>query len=325
MRKYLLYFILVILIAMIAYIMATKQTGSLSENMAYLNMDNIEAVTAVEIKTGDGEGIYLTSESKSWLLENGKPASREGIFVLFQLIERLEVKVPIASNEEISIKKQNYIREVSLFREGILEYHFLLWKDTTSGTTYISEKPNSKLYMLGLRGKDLPFIWESFSVDKNYWQSHLLIHIPLTSIHSIEVLYPNNKEQSFKIIRQNNSQLTIGNPFFTKPVESFNIQEMEDYLHYFTGIEYEKKRQSTNIKIEDLKPMFELDIVDIKLNSIHIQGYPMQILDEQGNNTNTVDMYRFLAVKDENYNDIYLVKYAYFDPILKSLNDFLAK
>ncbi len=268
----------------------------------------------------------LAKENGVWRLNNTFKAKKEAIDLVLNMLQRLEVAAPVPHRyKAVAAKKlQNQGEFVQIYAGNHLMRSFYIDYDTSETLRTIYLKEGSKTpFILKLKGYSLSNISLLFSPQVRFWRDNLLFNFKPSDISVIQVDYPMNPSQSFKISIQSEDWPELAKTSTGESIKRVDIEHIRHYLYYFSGIEYQLP-DTGNLSLTDNDLLFaEIRITDVSDVSIQVRLYRKALKSGSGS-AQEYDLYNcFGRINEE--DEIISFKYVDIDPILKELNDFLKK
>lgn len=293
-------------------------------------IENIQDVDKIFLATTDGVTVTLNKEGEVWRVNNQYVARNIRIETLLKTAKNIAVKqkVPKVKQERIfknlathNIKAEFYIEE-----ELIKSYYIGAADGSTTGTyaLLINEETGENYnepfltHLLGFEG----YLTPRYEPDPSTWRDLKVFYFPKNGIESVELKYPNDPENSFKI-QLNDGRYQL---FANDQLLPSNELSLKKYLLNFKSIAAERliipSKKDSIEKSLGSQPWFELTVTNLLGKSNKIEGFKMNM---PVGSTNSIGI-PILYDPDRFYGKIFngdlgVLQYFVFDPLLVSKTD----
>lgn len=298
---------------------------------AIKNTSNIDKIF---LANKEGTQVTLTKNGDHWLVNNKYIAREDRIQSLLKTVSKVQVKSKVPKKKLESVIKNiatNHIK-AEFFSNNNLQKSYFIGSATQKGDgTYMlminpetlenSEQP-FVTYIQGFQGYLTPR-YEPLVKD---WRDLKIFHFPKNRIKSVELTYPGNPANSFKI--------EIEDKKYVVKQDETNIhassENIRKYLLSFKSIAAEQlvpnegigKNVFDNLKLN--QPYFKLSVTDLsgktntvighqrmaKIGEVNAIGQPLQFDPDK--------LYGICF----NGEELAILQYFVFGPLLKTASDF---
>ncbi len=330
--------ILVLLLAVAGYYIATKNTSTLKSREGVLSDFAIEDTTTIDkifIAGANGENVTLTKgDGNDWIVNGKNKARPESISVLMKTFARIAVKSPVSSaafdNVVTSIATQSVKVEIYQGEDKPSKVYYVgEATQNHQGTYMLLEKDGVKstepfiMHIPGFYG----YLTTRFYSSPLEWRDAAIFKYSIGEIKKVEVNYYEKPEESFTI-QQNGNIVSIYDNQEAKLVNNYDSSKVKTYLTFFDKAYYEtvvlEMEQAKKDSIIASEPYFSIRVTDIfgKENKIvaFYLPYKGDKLDANGN------LYKYDLDRMYGYfNDelIVFIQYYTFDKFLLPKKFFL--
>jgi hypothetical protein len=332
--------ILVVLLAVAGYYIATKNTSTLKTRDGALSDFAIEDTTTIDkifISSSEGSQVTLTKgDGNDWLVDGKHKARPESISVLMNTFARIAIKSPVSStafNNVVTAIATQAIK-VEIYQGGNKPSKVYYVGESTQnhqGTYMLLEIDNVKssepfiTHIPGFYG----YLTTRFYSDALEWRDAAVFKYSVGEIKTVEVINYEKPEESFTI-QQNGTALSVFDTQKNTLLTNFDTTKVNTYLSFFSRAYYE----NVVVGIEKVKrdsiiaapPYFSIKVTDIFGKENKIVAYRMsykgnpELMDPDGN-PYVYDLDRMHGY----YNDdvLTLIQYRIFDKFILPKNFFL--
>lgn len=305
-KKYIPWLLLALLAAAALGLKQKSSTLKRSDSIQFEKSN--KTIDLIEIE-GQGGKVKLFLSNQIWMAELETEAQQTKVNQLLDALENLQLQSALAGTFNDSLSKEMMM--LKLYANGKKVYQL---KFGTLNQKNIIETPRGNLYYAQVKGLPdllLPILASSSAED---WYNHLLINFKPELIQRIRIEYPGKAEAGFSIETDSMKLLSSAGTLIPEPIDSQNLQ---DYLHFFTGLQYSPLDTSIFIP-NPSEELFRLVIEDRHSKAVYLNGF--SLTDQQTGQTSTIF---FAAI----VNNRLLVKlnFADYDPLLVERDYFLKK
>lgn len=328
MRKYLLYIVVLVLLLVLASIfLFSNSSGNLSIGSSSFSIENIDKIGEIRITEGKNQ-IILTKENEQWTVNNKFLVKEQIIENLLMVLNRIEIQYPVSKVEKVqiaSLLKKDGIR-VELKKNPFGKHQFLVSKPSMSkDKTYMMMVNSSEAFVTKISGfKSL--VSQVFISDENYWRNKQIFNYLPQNINIISVEYPITPEKSFTLKNFNDGSFALLN-YKNQPESNFNPENVARYFTYYQNIQFEDVLSDWSVEKKDSvlksEPYINISVQDMNGVESNLKIFRKQAdsgIDDFGEKTD-FDMNRAYAMLNNN-NELLLIQYYIFDPLLKEIDYF---
>ena len=319
MNKNLGLFLVLLLLAGLAYYGVSKRSSSGSSAMDTSDrefaVENIDDVHRVKLTRRTGRTLDIKREGEDWFVgDNHKKVSKNVMSNIKGVLKNIQIKfIPPARYNKKVINEINRIgTQVDLYdkNDNLMKSYFVGGNVPDGGTYYIMQNSVQPYVMerkLGYGGVRDLFIYEETELyDKAIWE------VDTESIQSVEVDYPKDKQQSFKIQRVETGFIIDPLHNTTRRITTLADQNLlKTYVSGFDVV-YSESNENTNKLFSQLKDIVPFAVISFTTTDNvkkTVTLYPVnQFLDEHQEmsameKANLLYLERFFVVTD--WGDLY--------------------
>lgn len=327
-KKYANYLILLVIILTAAIYFFSNSKATFRLRNINFAVENIEDIDQIILKA-ESNTIQLTKQNNAWKVNQQYHAKSRNILDFITALNRIEILSPVSKTEKAQI--------ASILKSDGIQVEII--KNNKSIRKYYVSRPSmhkSKTYMMMYKSNE-PFIIHipSFKVkvaglfvlDENYWRDHTVFNYKPQDIKEIQLNYPNNPEKSFCLTNYNDGTFSVQSIADNNYLEDFQVEKVARYFIYFQGVEFERvlsglSKEKTD-SILQLTPFTTITVEDFNRDKNSISIYRKEAeneLDEFGQKAKFD--YNKAYARINNSNEIILIQYHIFDPLLKEIDYF---
>ena len=347
MNKTKITLLVALLLAIVAgFVIFNKSNSTLEKGLRGFSVSDTASITKIFLSDKADHSILLERQkSGKWLLNKDFNAHSDNINTFLLTVANLAVREPVAKAAHNNILTLLSARSVKVeiyqnsYRLNIGQYKFFPYEKLTktyyigdatmdnNGTYALMEGSNTPvvLFMPGLRG----YIASRFSTAENDWREHTVFNKKLPEIESITVEFPDQPEESYKVINKNNSALELVRLADNKTLAAYDTLQLMAFVNAFKNIRYEALFNDMEVSRKDsISGVTPTHIITLKAVDGSIQDvktFPRMLpepeIDVFDGSTVTFDRDRMYAYIN-NEKDFVLIQYFVFDKILLPLSSF---
>jgi len=319
MNKNLILLLVLIMLGGLSYFGFTRNSSSSSSAMSTEDrefaVEDVDDVYRIKLTRRTGRTLDLTREKNDWFVgENKRKVSDNIISNIQGVLKNIQIKfIPPAKYNKKIINEINRIgTQVDLYDKNnkLMKSYFVGGNVPDGGTYYImqgSVQPYVMERRLGYGGVRDLFIYEETELyDKAIWE------VDAEKIVSVEVDYPKDKQQSFKIQKAESG--FIIDPLYPTTRRIATIPDQAKLKTYVEGFDviYSESNENKNKLFAQLKDLVPFSIMSFTMEDgvkKTIELYPVnQFLDEHAEmsameKANLLYLERFFVVTD--WGDLY--------------------
>lgn len=322
-------YIVIVLLGIIASVyFFSNSKGTLNKHESSFAVESIEKITEIQIKEGENT-VFLKKENNNWKVDGKYQVKEWNINNFLIAVNRLEILTPVSKVENEQIK-------MLLEKDGI-GVEFFSGKRRVK--KYIVSKPSmnrSKTYML-MNRSDQTFVVRIpsfkglvsnlFVAKENYWRDKTVFNYLPQNIKNIITQYPANNAKSYKLINYNDGSFALQTLSSEEFIDDFKVDKAARFFTNFQNIHFNNVLSDIDRSVSDSilnsMPYAIVSVEDVEgvENSIKIfRKQAPNKLDEFGQKAE-FDYNKAYGVLN-NANEIILIQYYIFDPILKEIDYF---
>ncbi len=320
MKKRIISYFVFLLIAVIALIIMFKNRNStLRSDEINFSLEKPWIVDKIEI-TRNEKVILLEKENNKWLLNKAHPAKSETVEMFLKALERISIISPASKTISDSIAGK-LLKEGLLLKlfhhERLIKSFYIYYASETLQGTYMMDSRILKPYMVNLVGYNGDNLEKLFNLNPLAWRDNVLFDLKPADIYSVEIEYPKQPDESFKIVNQEGKNPLLFSLHSDIPEDNANADYIRDYLSYFISVRF--------AGLDNVFDMTKLTnpFAIIKIVSTHSHQYKMKAFLRPLPDAN-YDINYFYLLSEEDTVPM-LVKYTETDPIMKTFSEFIKK
>lgn len=337
MKKYGIFAILVILLALSAYFYFNKKRTTLTEEYTEFSISDTASISKIVLTQKGGEPIELVKETPTkWILNNKYKARTDAVQLLLEAFYKFKVKSPVAKAAE-----ENIIKQMALSHKKVEVY--LNGQSKPVKTYFIGENSKERegcnmfLEIEGSKHKK-PFLVEipgfygildvRFFTEEYLWRDREVFNYTKSEIRQIKFTNYENHNASF-IIKNEGGRLTLKQNETAGAIEYADTNIIADYLNRFKGIHFETIHPTIEETLKDsiiqnLK-YYTIELTDNKDKITTFEAFRMpnykDRVDEYTGKLLPYDVDRFYGIL--NKQDFVIAQYPTFDKLYKEINGFI--
>ena len=347
MNKTKITLLIVLVLAVVAgFLLFNKSNSTLDKGLRGFAVADTASITKIFLSDKADNSILLEREkSGKWLMNNDFNAHPENINTFLLTVANLAVREPVAKAAHNNILTLLAARstKVEIYQNShrikIGQYKFLPYEKLTktyyigdatmdnNGTYALMEGSDAPvvLFMPGLRG----YIASRFSTADNDWREHTVFNKKLPEIESITVEFPDQPEESYKVVNKNNTSLELVRMADNQTLAAYDTLQLMAFVNAFKNIRFEALFNDMDPHRKDsITGVTPTHIITLKATDGTVQDvktYPRMLpepeIDVFDGSTVTFDRDRMFAyIHDE--KDFVLIQFFVFDKILLPLSTF---
>ncbi len=343
-RLILLITIILLIIALFFIYNATR--GTLSKKDSDFAVEDTSLITKIFLTDKLNNSILLMKKTPGdWTLNDSLTARNDGINILLKTMKRLEVKEPVAKTARenvmkrlasIGVKVEIYqiVYRIDVFglklfpHEKLVKTYYVGDQTQSMMGTYMIIEDAEQPYIMHIPGFN-GFLSSRYSTLLNDWRDHTIFNIELANIMSVNLEFPSEPEESYKIENTGNTTFTLTSLAGNKQVADYDTIKLLDFLAAFRDIKYEAIITNEKLHNKDSVlatiPYHILAISDISGNTSAIKTYHKMANEGEIELDGTLTLYdkdRLYALFNDG-KDFALIQFYVFDSILRPLSYFL--
>lgn len=304
-----------------------KKSNAAARNF---KIENIAEVDKIFLATSDGITVTLKKEEQIWRVNDQYVARPIRIETLLKTAKNIEVKQKVPKKKQERIFKNLATKNIKaeFYAKGnLIKSYYIGSADGSTTGTYallIDEETGENFnepfltHLLGFEG----YLTPRYEPDPSTWRDLKVFYYPKNAIESVELKYPNNPENNFKI------KLKEGKYLLEENGQSVNCNEtaIKKYLLNFKSIAAERlippsRKDSIENSLPKI-PWFELTVTNLLGKSTTVQGHKISM---PAGSTNAIGL-PLLYDPDRFYGRVFngeigILQYFVFDPLLVNKTD----
>lgn len=275
--------------------------------------------------TRNGKSLRLDlSENGTWKVNDEIAARRDRLDLFLAFLDRLEIVSPASKliRDDVIAHLSEEGRRVQIYMQGRLDKDFMICYDSTGiRGTYMMLTRAKVPYLVRMKGYAGDNLENIFETDRINWQENFFLDLGPDDIREVEVEYPLNSRNSFNLKHNGPDSYLLSGIDGPVPDAQTDIQEMEDYLYFFSNIRFEYPREKYPDSLISSTPFVLLHVVSSNGNAYDLKGYRIQA---GGDAAGDMHLSRFMGLIHDG-QDTVILDYADLDPIFRRLGDFQKK
>lgn len=281
---------LVVLIVVYFLLEAREGTGVAIEEVEFA-VENIEKIDKIQMSDRSGKEVSLAKDAAGrWMVDEEYPAFNKRVqLFLEETIQDIEVKGPVAKTARDNVIRSmisNSIK-VDIYNGNDLMRSYYVGDHTPDMKgTYMHMEGSESPYISYIPGHE-GYIQPLFNLEPKLWYDPSIFDYSPDSIRSVEVIYMDDLERSFKLSRE-------GEDFSIEPaLASLSQQAAKSYFALFGFKNYEGFAEylSTDMKdsIKQSFPLIKVLVEDVEGERKELNIFPkgkegdLSLTDENGN------------------------------------------
>ena len=347
MNKTKITLLVALILAIVAgFVIFNKSNSTLDKGLRGFSVSDTASITKIFLSDKADNSILLErQESGKWLMNNDFNAHPENVTTFLLTVANLAVREPVAKAAHNNVLTLLAARstKVEIYQHShrikIGQYKFFPYEKLTktyyigdptmdnNGTYALMEgaKAPVVLFMPGLRG----YIASRFSTSDNDWREHTVFNKKLPEIESISVEFPDQPEESYKVVNKNNNALELVRLADNTTLAAYDTLQLMAFVNAFKNIRYEALFNDMDPHRKDsITGVTPTHIITLKAADGSVQDvktYPRMLpepeIDVFDGSTITFDRDRMFAYINEE-KDFVLIQFFVFDKILLPLSTF---
>ncbi len=329
MKKKIQIAIVLILATVATYFTITGQNGTIKKELRDFAIEDTASVDKLFLVDKLNNSILLERQNGFWTVNKDYVARQDLVDLVLKTLHRIRVKDPVAKAAHENVVKNLAVKstKVEVYQNGKLTKTIYVGGPTMdSYGTYMILKNSSRPFIMeipGFRG----YLSTRFSTMEIEWRTQSVFSIPLNEIKQVTIENFVDKNQSFKVLHNNNNYELFD--YSNKQIANFDTIKVKRFLMEFRKKNFNKYIEDVPQEWQDSiiksKPMY---IITVEKNSGQKQW--VKAFNKPGwgklnfmGEELTKDPDNFFMLMDN--GDFVYAQYFSFDPILKKFSDFKKK
>jgi hypothetical protein len=287
------------------------------------------AVNKIFLVDKENNEILLERQNAdSWTVNDQYPAREDFVNVLLETIRRIEVANPVPKEKQDYVLRDMAANGVKceIYKNDKLAKVYYVGGVTQNnlGTYMLIENSSTpfEVFMPGFSG----YLTTRYNTNINEWRERKAFHYDLNDIAEIEIEYPREEEQSFRIVIQGNNDYKMEKLKSDEPVNNFDTLAIKMLVSRFKNVGFEyfipsDKQQPKLDSLNNEQPiqLFRVKDSDGKIRVLKCYRRPnvKQQLDEDGKLL-PYDINRLYGVLG---NNVVVMQYRTVDPLSLKMKD----
>ena len=315
MKKKTIFILLPILLLVAYFLYRSTTAGTLKSDLDNFVIEDVSEVNKIII-SDDKDTLLLQKNDKKWEINNKYIARNEAIFNALKLLNQLQIHSPVPNSKLDSINKtftSDFVN-VEVFDNNTELKSFKISKTKNKQGSYLLAKNTKKPLIMQVLGMDKNLL-TYFNTNTRFWRTKVIFDYSPNEIKSVKVIYPSEKEKSFKIVVDDKIEFYNSE---NKNITNFSLEKVKNYLSLFREIKYKKLVFEEELNKDSLQKKTAKTIL---------------IITDKENRKNTLKLYeKFNSEKQLNFDilhgfqddkTIFEITYFVLDPVLKEKDFFL--
>ncbi|MDA3910718.1 MAG: hypothetical protein PF448_05110 [Bacteroidales bacterium] len=278
----------------------------------------------------DNNQILLERENSHWLV-NKKTMAREDLKdILLETIHRVEVYSPVPKT-----RQEYVIRDLAsngikceIYQSGKKVKTYYVGGVTQDNLgTYMLLENSAEPFIVSIPGFS-GYLTTRYSTSEKEWVSKRVYSYSFNQIASVEVEYPNEPSQSYKMVNGGNNYFELIRLDNKLPVVKFDTVKVKQQIGRFKKVGFEfivpEDFQSQRLdSVRQYTPIYTFNVTDVSGNSRKLECYARPNRDELKNDEGIPyenDIERLYGVFDD---QLVVMQYYTTDMLTMRLNYFL--
>jgi hypothetical protein len=343
-KKRLILLLTIVLLIVAAYFIFSPTNSTLSEKD--FAIEDTSIVTKIFLTDKQNNSVLLVKNTPGdWTINDSIPARNDGINVLLKTMKRLEVKEPVSKTARenvmsrlasVGVKVEIYqtVYRIDIFglelfpHEKLVKTYYVGDQTQNMMGTYMALDDAEQPYIMYIPGFN-GFLSSRYSTLLNDWRDHTMFCTTLVNIQSVNLEFPSEPEESYKVENTGNATFTLTSVADNKQVADYDTIKLLDFLSAFRDIKYEAIITNEDLHNKDsilaTTPFHVLTLTDISGNVTIIKTFHKKANEGEVELDGTPTLYD----KDRLYawfndgKDFALIQFYVFDSVLRPLSYFL--
>lgn len=329
-KKNVIALLVVLLLGVLSFwLINRKQSTTLKVELSNFAVKDTVSIDRIFLADKDSNQVLLEKQKDgTWIVNKKYPARMDAIHTLLYTIHQVEVKAPVgrASFNTVIRRMAAKSTKCEIYQQGKLTKTYYVGGATQDLMgTYMMIENSSTPFITWIPGFE-GYLYTRYFSYPDQWRSTEIFKIKPQEIASVEHTMHKFPEKSWTLLNLNNS-LLLKDASGT-PVKGLDTLTARDYLSRFTRINFEAIVRDFPQKdsLLALAPSATFSITTTAGKKITVETWPKRtpadLVFEQGEPL-VYDPDRFFGVINGQKNELLLLQYHVFDPILKPVEYFV--
>jgi hypothetical protein len=271
--------------------------------------------------------LYLQKSNKRWYVNKHMYARDKAVRQLMNVLQDLRVEAPARKENRQELLETILSNPIHVKvydgHEAVRNY---LVEDNKykKGTSYMMMEGSREPFIMGLPGYDGDLAG-LYRLDPEYWRDKTLFDYSGLDIKSIKVQYPGTDEASF-YLSYNEDSFRLRTLETGDFISDFSSSRAARYFSYFGNVQFDSVIQEQDELVDSLqqaRPYCVFEIVDENNKLTKLYTYRKRTKEgEDPFGQNSYYDLNHLYGRFDDVEEILLIKYTEFDPLLKEINYF---
>jgi len=286
-----------------------------------------------KIFLADKTGLQSTltrDESGRWMLNNKYMARKDMIENLFDVIQHISVRAPVAATATDNILKRmatNNIK-VEIYKKGKIEKIYYVGSSTAdSYGSFVLMEGAERPYICYLPGHH-GYITSFYNPNPLEWRDRLIFALSPRDIRSVKVEYTYDPSANYTVEQTEKNKFRLLD-FAGNEIKGFDTIQVKSYLLEFKNIAYEGFVDIPDIQMDSVRKkynLFTLTLTENNGRSTWVKGHRIKLLANSVNEFgkevewDSDRMYGEISTYGKEY---VFIQYMTFDRILKTPGFFM--
>ena len=339
----------IILLAIAAAFILTHRNTTFRRELKEFAISDTSNVVQIFLSDKSDKNILLQrQEDGKWIVNGEYLARKDMTDLLLSTMKNLRVVAPVpraafntvvanmaTRSTKVEIYQRKYLIElfyrIRLFPRVRLTKVYYIGDVTPDniGTHMLLENSNMPfvVYWPGFRG----FVASRYSTNLKDWRDHGIFRQKYLQIESVEVQFPAQPDQSFRVVNNKKGFLDLIPYGKDVPVTAYDTLKMLGFITAFEDIRYEALIDDMDLNIVDSitssQPQHIITLTDIHGTRQEVKTFrrgAVVYAEDPFGNPYDYDVDRMYALINDG-KDFVLVQYFTFNRIIKPLQFFLLK
>lgn len=278
-----------------------------------------------------------------WTLNDSLKARKEGVELLLNTMQRLAVKAPVSKSSYNTIIKRlasastkveiyqivpriNIFNIIELFphEKKTMVYYVGPATPDNMGTFMLKEGSDTPfvVYIPGFKG----YVSARYTAYVSDWRDHTIFAKKPDQIRSIQVEFPQQPDESFRIDKYSDQDVKLSQLVTGKEFDGFDTTRMIDFINAYRNIRFEVSYEDITSEFQDSitsqPPVNIIQLTDTNGNTTKITTYRRANIAQQEDlegNLYPHDVNRLYAWLEKE-KELVIIQYFVFDPITRPLS-----
>ncbi len=213
MNRNWLYFILFLVLAIVAYFTIIKKNlGSYSKKDTAFAVEDTTQVGKIVLSNLKGEKIQLEKQNNAWVMNSKYEPRPDAISNLLRTLHQLEVKVPVAKSMHNNVVKsisgkRTMVEIFDTKGEKTKGFYIGEYSDALNGNFMLMEG-SDHTFVVNIPGFS-GSVSTVFFTDETDWKSENIFTYNPEDIIQLDIIYTGLKDSSFSIIKTNEGKYEV--------------------------------------------------------------------------------------------------------------------